>query len=67
VVCLSVCRSACRSVTILSHAEMAERTEMPFGMWTRVGPGNRVLDWVQIRRMNVQFWGETLSARQMAG
>jgi len=23
---------------------MAEQTKMPFGMWTRVGPGNRVLD-----------------------
>jgi len=23
---------------------MAEQTKMPFGMWTRVGPGNHLLD-----------------------
>ena len=28
----------------LSRAEMAERIEMLFGMWTRVGPWNQVLD-----------------------
>ena len=27
---------------------MAERTEMPFGFWARMGPSNHVLDGVQI-------------------
>jgi len=30
------------------HAKTAEPIEMPFGMWTRVGPGNHVLDGVKI-------------------
>jgi len=33
-----VCRSVCRSVTVLSPAKMVESIEMPFGLWTRVGP-----------------------------
>ena len=28
----------------MSPAKTAELIEMPFGLWTRVGPGNRVLD-----------------------
>ena len=40
----SVCRSVCRSVTIVSPAKTAEAIEMPFGLWTRVGPGKHVLD-----------------------
>jgi len=39
----SVCLSVCRYVTILSPAETAEPIEMPFGMWTWVGPRNHVL------------------------
>jgi len=35
------------SVTIVSPAKMAELIEVPFGLWTRVGPNNRVLDGVQ--------------------
>jgi len=30
---------------------------MPFGLWTRVGAGNRVLDGVQISRAKGQFSG----------
>jgi len=31
-------RVVCRSVTIVSPAKTAEPIEMPFGLWTRVGP-----------------------------
>ena len=34
----------CWSVTAVSHAKTAEPTEMPFAMWTRVGPRKHVLD-----------------------
>jgi len=34
-----------RSVTLVSPAKTAEPIEMPFGLTTRVGPGNHVLDW----------------------
>jgi len=30
----------CRSVTLVSHTKTAEPIEMPFGLRTRVGPGN---------------------------
>jgi len=33
-------RSVCRSATVLSPAKTAEPIEMPFGLRTRVGPGN---------------------------
>jgi len=36
------------SVMIVSPAKTAEPIEIPFGMWTRAGPRNRVLDGVQI-------------------
>jgi len=32
------------SVTLVSPAKTAESIEMPFGLWTRVGPRNHVLD-----------------------
>jgi len=38
-----VCLSVHRSVTIVSPAKLAEPIEMPFGMWTQVGPRNHVL------------------------
>ena len=38
----------CRSVTLVSPAKMAEPIEMLFGLRTLVGPGNHVLDGVQI-------------------
>ena len=43
---LSVCLSVCRSVTLVSPAKTAKPIEMPFGLRTRVGPGNHVLDGV---------------------
>jgi len=36
------------SVTIVNPAKTPEPIEMPFGLWTRVGPVNHVLDGVQI-------------------
>jgi len=36
--------SAGWSVTLVSPAKMAEPIEMPFGLRTREGPGNHVLD-----------------------
>jgi len=44
VVCRSVGLSVCRSVTLVSPAKKAEPIEMPFGLRTRVSPGNHVLD-----------------------
>jgi len=43
-VCRSVCRSVRVSVTVVSPAKTVEPIKMPFGLWTRVCPGNRVLD-----------------------
>ena len=43
-----VCLSDGLSVTIVSPAKTAEPIEMPFGLWTRVGPRNHVLDGVHI-------------------
>jgi len=42
-VCLS-CLSVGLSVTLVSPAKTAEPIEMPFGLWTLVGPRNHVLD-----------------------
>jgi len=42
-----VYRSVCRSVC-MSHAKTAGPIEMPFGLRICVGPGNHVLDGVQI-------------------
>jgi len=39
-----VCGSVNRSVTLVSPAKTAEAIEMLFGLRTRVGPGNHVLD-----------------------
>jgi len=65
VVCLSVrwsvCLSVGRSVTIVSSAKTAEPTEMPFGLWTQVGPTNNyVLDGspIPMRRGNVDVQRE---------
>ena len=49
---------ACLSVTLVSPAKMAEPIEMLFGLRTQVGPGNHVLDGVQILHGKGQFfWG----------
>jgi len=42
------CLSVSRSVMTVSPAKAAEPFEMPFGMWTRVGPLNHVSDGIQI-------------------
>jgi len=39
-----VCRSVCRSVTLVSPAKTAVPIGMPFGLRTQVSPGNHVLD-----------------------
>ena len=44
----SVGLSVCRSVTLVSPAEMVAPIEIPFGLRTRVGPMNHVVDGVQI-------------------
>jgi len=36
------------SVVVVSPAKMAEPVEIPFGLWTGVGPRNHMLDGVQI-------------------
>jgi len=43
-VCRSICLSVCLSVTLVSPAKTTESIEMPFGLRTRIGPGNHVLD-----------------------
>jgi len=35
-------------LSAMSCAKMAESIEMPFGMWTRVGPRKHILDRVHI-------------------
>jgi len=46
------------SVALVSPAKMAEPIEMPFGLRTRVGLENHVLDGVHIPRGNDSFWGK---------
>ena len=38
------CRSVRPSVTVVSPTKTEESIEIPFGLWTLVGPRNRVLD-----------------------
>jgi len=58
VACCHRCSSVvCRSVTIVSPAKTAELIKMPFGLWTRVGPRNHVLDGVQISHGKWLFRG----------
>jgi len=40
----SVGLSVALSVTLVSPPQMAGPIEMPFELWTRMGPGNHVLD-----------------------
>jgi len=42
-------------VTIVSPAKTAEPIDMPFGLWTGVGPRNHVLVGVQILHEKRQF------------
>jgi len=45
------------SVTEVSPAKTVQPIEMPFGLWTRVGPGNHVLEGVQIAESEGAFLG----------
>jgi len=45
----------CWSLTLVSPAKTPEQIEMPFGLRTLVGPGNHVLNGVQIPHGNGQF------------
>jgi len=42
----------------MSPAETAEPIEMPFGLWTRVGRRNYVLDGMQIPHVKAHFYGD---------
>jgi len=44
IVTYRIALSVGRSVRLVSPAKTTEPTEMPFGLRTRVGPGNHVLD-----------------------
>jgi len=59
--------SVCRSVLILSPAKKVTQSRYCFPLWTRVGPGNHVLDGGSDppREGTILRW--TLSAEQMAG
>ena len=49
----------CQSVTVMSPAKTAESVEMPFGLWTWVGPRNCVR-WGSYSTMGKgNFWGES--------
>ena len=51
-----VCRSVCRSVTVVSPAKTVEPIKMPFGLWAWVqDPRNYVLDGVHIPHGKGQF------------
>jgi len=49
----------CLSVTVVSPAKTAEPTEMPFGLWTLVGPRNHVLDGIKIAPCEDAIFGES--------
>jgi len=42
----------------MDPAKMAEPMKMLFRLWIRVGPGNNVLDGVEIPHGKGQFWGK---------
>jgi len=54
-----VCLSVCYYVTIVSPAKTAAPTEMPFGLWTQVGPSNHVLGGEIFPMQRGIFEGET--------
>jgi len=49
-----------RFVTLLSPAKTAEPIEMPFGVWTRVGPRNHVLGGSRFPIWRGNFDGENV-------
>ena len=55
---LCICSIVCLSVGHIDEpCKMAEPIELPFGLWTRVGPRNHVLDWFQIPHWKGQIMG----------
>jgi len=48
--------SVCLLVSTVSCAKTDELIEVPFGVWTRVGPINHVLDGVADRPREKEFW-----------
>jgi len=57
-----VCLSVCRSVTLVSPAKTAGPVEMPFGLRTRVGLRNHVLDGARSPMRGAVFTGKVMSA-----
>jgi len=55
-----VCLSLGWSVAIVRPAKTAGPIEMPFQVWTRVGPKNHVLDGVEITHARGNFDGENV-------
>jgi len=56
----SVGWSVCLSVGVCNNCESCKTTEpmeMPFGIWTLVGPGNYILDGFKIPHRKGHFWG----------
>jgi len=51
----SVGLSVCLSVTLVTPAKTTGPIQMSFGLWTQMGPRNRVLDGVQIPHAKGQF------------
>jgi len=47
-----VCRSVCLSVRVVNPAKTAEPIEIPFGLWTRLGPKNHSCTWVTFLKPN---------------
>ena len=47
-----------RFVKIVSPEKTPEPIKMPFGLWTRVGPRNHILDRVQIPMRTDNFEGK---------
>jgi len=41
---VAVCRTVCRSVTVVRREKTAEPIDMRFGLWARMGRSNHVLD-----------------------
>ena len=56
VLCVSL--SVCLLVTTVSCAETAEQIEIPFGVWTWVGPRNHVSGGPRIHGMGRAIYGE---------
>jgi len=58
--CHAVCLSAGLSLTIVSYAKTAEPMELPFEIWSQVGPRKKMYyDGVQIPHVKGNFKGKT--------